>query len=429
MRAAGTWLYFLELAERAGAEIYGPQQAEWIDRLEREHDNFQAALDWCATSHQTEAALRLLVSLGWSWSVRSHYSETSHWFSKISELPDIAEYPALYAALLNHLGKQHWLTGEFGAARAIFEESEAIWLQLGDAGELGLAETWDRLGLVARWGEGDNSTAQRLFEQSHALYQKRGDQRGIAESLFHLAILEDDRNQDAAALAMYTRCLDLFEQSGDLWGIARVSQLIGQFNLKTQHYEKARSFFDQHLAIDEELQFIEGIVVALRNLGNLYRYQGQDTHAEQYYEKSLLICREHDLKDDLSKNLYCMGLLSLHRNEYTQAARHFLRYFDIARSVNEKKSICDLLMGMAAVAGGLGQFERAARLSGAAQAALAEIDLPYSPFDQAEFDRHIAFAQDQLGENAFDALANEGQRLPSEQAVAYALEVDGIGNG
>src|SRR6266581_2918392 len=38
--------YYLALAEEAEPELGGPQQAEWLERLEREHDNQRAAMQW-----------------------------------------------------------------------------------------------------------------------------------------------------------------------------------------------------------------------------------------------------------------------------------------------------------------------------------------------------------------------------------------------
>ena len=38
--------WFLALAEEAQPNLHGPEQAAWLDRIDREHDNFRAALMW-----------------------------------------------------------------------------------------------------------------------------------------------------------------------------------------------------------------------------------------------------------------------------------------------------------------------------------------------------------------------------------------------
>ena len=414
--------YFLDLAEEADKEMHGPRQVEWVDRLESEHDNFRAALERCVSNQNTETALRLLGALSWLWFVRDHFSEIRSWFDKIRALPQITAHPALYARLLNHVGHQSWLSGDFREARSVLNESQAIWLKLGVDGERGLAEALAYLGMVAYSSEGDHNTAQSLFAQSLEHYQKHGDQWGMAFVMFNLGIVAGERNDDASALSLLEQSLDLFRQLGDAWGMARSSQWVGQLFLKQGNYEKARQFFDQHLMIDEGLHFKQGAVIALCDLGDLSRHQGDYEQAEQFYEKGLAISREYGLKADWALALYFLGLVALHRDDYALAAQHFTGYFELARTIYEKISACDLLTGLAAVAGGTNQPERAAKLRGAAQALFATTDYRFPPFDRAEFDRHIQIARDQLGEAAFEAIAAEGRAMTLEQAIAYTLE-------
>lgn len=414
--------YFLDLAEQADKEIHRPDQVEWIDRVESEHDNLRAALDWCVSEQNTQAALRLLGALSWLWFVRDHFSEIRSWFDKIRTLPEITAHPALYARLLNHIGHQSWLLGDFREARSVLNESQAIWLKLGVDGERGLAEALDFLGMVARSSEGDNNTAQSLFEQSLELYQKHGDQWGMAFVLFNLGLVAGEwHDDDALALSLFKQSLELFRQLGDVWGVARSSQRLGELFLKQGKYEKARFFLSQHLMIDEGLHFKQGTVVALDNLGNLYRHQGDYERAEQFYEKSLVMCREYGLKADRSMNLYCLGMVELHRSNYPTAIQYFIDYFNLARMIYEKISACDFFTGLAAVAAGTNQPERAARLCGAARALFETTDYRIPPFDRAEFDRYIQIAREQLGEATFEAIATEGHALTLEQAIEYAV--------
>src|SRR6266516_5261832 len=78
--------YYLRLSEQAELEVGGPQQAAWLDCLEREHDNLRAALQ--GSLEQTgddeaeqsigdgrEIALRLGAALRLFWRGRGQRRE------------------------------------------------------------------------------------------------------------------------------------------------------------------------------------------------------------------------------------------------------------------------------------------------------------------------------------------------------------------
>jgi predicted ATPase len=51
--------YFLALAERAGPELRGPGQVEWLERLEADNGNLRAAMAWLLEADKVEDAVRL----------------------------------------------------------------------------------------------------------------------------------------------------------------------------------------------------------------------------------------------------------------------------------------------------------------------------------------------------------------------------------
>ena len=67
--------YFLELAEQAEPELSGANQAAWLDRLQAEHDNFRAALNWALQNGESEIGLRLAAAFWRFWLVRGYLSE------------------------------------------------------------------------------------------------------------------------------------------------------------------------------------------------------------------------------------------------------------------------------------------------------------------------------------------------------------------
>lgn len=414
--------YFIEFAEEADMHIHRPDQLEWIKGLASDHDNLRAALDWCVSNQKTEMTLRLLNALGWAWDVRGYYGEARTWFEKIRNLPDVNSFPALYAKLLNHMGRHYWMVTDFRRARSILEESLAIWMKLGVDGELGMAETLDYLGVVARWSEQGSNIAKPYLNQSFAIYQKYGDQWGLAQTMLHLGIIEGDQSNDSLALFLFEQSIVLYHQVEDLMGIARVSWNLGKLYLRLGNFEKAQFYLEQDLRIDEMLQFKIGAEVALGWLGNLNRFQGKYEQAETFYKRSLALCLEYGLKGDMGSNLFCLGMLALHQNDYFLARQYFIDYYNLVSKIYEKGSTLDLLIGLAAVAGGTSQSKRAAKLHGAAQAVLETTNFRYMQLDRAELDRHIQIAREQLGKIKFEAFTAEGGAMTVDEAVAFALE-------
>src|SRR5947207_760093 len=74
--------HFLALAEEAEPNLTGEQRAEWLDRLEREHDNLRAALRSSIGAGDAPTALRLSGALWRFWHFRGHLSEGRAWLAE-----------------------------------------------------------------------------------------------------------------------------------------------------------------------------------------------------------------------------------------------------------------------------------------------------------------------------------------------------------
>jgi predicted ATPase len=65
---------FLAVAGQAGRPLTGPGQQDWLERLDLEHDNLRAAIDWYC-QQDPAAALRMAAAMSLFWSLRGHYTE------------------------------------------------------------------------------------------------------------------------------------------------------------------------------------------------------------------------------------------------------------------------------------------------------------------------------------------------------------------
>jgi non-specific serine/threonine protein kinase len=70
--------WYLQLVEAAESKFTGAEQAVWLGRLEREHDNLRAARRWAVES-EPEAELRMVGALWRFWSMHGHLSEGRGW--------------------------------------------------------------------------------------------------------------------------------------------------------------------------------------------------------------------------------------------------------------------------------------------------------------------------------------------------------------
>ena len=103
------------------------------------------------------------------------------------------------------------------------------------------------------------------------------------------------------------------------------------------------------------------------------------------------------------------------------ATAHLTESLALRRELGERLGIAECLEGLATVAAGTGQPERAARLLGAAEALREAIGAPLPPVDRPDHDDDDSATRAALGEAAFAAAWAAGRALTVEQAVAEAL--------
>ena len=65
--------------------LRGPEDTEWLKRLEAEHDNLRVALSWALERAEVEPGLQLGGALWGFWEAHGHYSEGRRWLEKALE--------------------------------------------------------------------------------------------------------------------------------------------------------------------------------------------------------------------------------------------------------------------------------------------------------------------------------------------------------
>jgi predicted ATPase/class 3 adenylate cyclase len=162
------------------AECYARRveaETECSERLESDHDDLRAALEWLA-AHDPDAELELAGALGWFWLSHSHLAEGRRRLA--DALARSRAEGSVRAAALTALGGIASWEGDADQGPAWIGEGIARWRELGDVAELAYA--LETLGW-ASFALGDNLPSLAAFEESLELRRASDDRLGEMRSL------------------------------------------------------------------------------------------------------------------------------------------------------------------------------------------------------------------------------------------------------
>jgi predicted ATPase len=258
--------YFLALAEEVEPKLMGSEQAEWLRRLDEEHENLRTGLDWSLTEAGSEGGLRLCGALARFWFTRGHLAEGRGWCVRVLGKAGGDERTPARAKALNAEGALAHFQGDYPAARARFEEALAIMRELGD--RRGIASSLNGLGNVAH-EQGDFAPARALYEESLAIWRELGNRRGIARSLAGLGNVTHEQGDFAPAQALYEESLAIWRELGDRRAIAHSLNNLGNVAYVHGVYSAARALYVESLATSVELSERRAIAYSLEGLAEV----------------------------------------------------------------------------------------------------------------------------------------------------------------
>jgi predicted ATPase/serine/threonine protein kinase/DNA-binding CsgD family transcriptional regulator len=411
--------YYLALAEEAEPELIGSQHVTWLERLEREHDNLRAALQWSLEQgeemHRREMALRLGGALRRFWIFHSHWSEGRNFLERaLAESKGIAasvQAKALITAA-NLANKQ----ADNDRAEALAEESRAIYQELGDT--RGIALSLRQLAVVAE-RRGNLAAARSLNEEALARCKMLGDKEGAAWSLFNLACLEIDQGEYVRGRALLEESLALNTELGNKWGIARsLSSMAGALFDAQGDPATVQALLEESLALSREVGDKGGIANSFILSGRLALSQADTAMANSLAEQSLLLNREIGKPEGIAESLSLLARVATVQGDHAAADSLYEQSLAIVKEGNYKWDIAFYLEGLAGVGAAQGKLVWAAQLWGAAESLREVIGSPILPVERADYEQAVATARTQLGERAFAAAWAEGRTMTPEQALA-----------
>jgi predicted ATPase/class 3 adenylate cyclase len=227
----------LELGQRAAPELSGSSQRMWLERLERDHDNLRAALDWAVAKPDPRLGARLAFALWRFWQQRGYLNEARSRFERLEaegwdlEAVDQARFDEAYG------GIAYWQSDRETATR-LYDDALRLWREIGDKREIANAlfnrSYADMIDIMeGRISPGDVLSSTPLMDEALAIYRELGDPGGEGNILWGLGSFHYFTADASTAESWYHRSLALHRAAGnrtmEAWSLHMLAlSMVGQ---------------------------------------------------------------------------------------------------------------------------------------------------------------------------------------------------------
>jgi non-specific serine/threonine protein kinase len=253
---------FAALSERLERPPIWPDN-EFLDLLDRDHDNLRAALDWLQ-ENEPEAALRMAAKLGAYWSVRGHFGEGRR---RLRDL--LARGVGASRERVAGLNAAGWLAldqGDLEVSMDLLNQSVDLARAIGD--RVGEGTALMNRGRTALGGMSIQDGG-RDITQALAVLSEVGDRAGVAGALLFSGLAPQFTGDVGLACTNFARCVEYCEELGLRTLRARALQLLGIARLVAGDVPGGRAALSEGVPVVLASGDRFGITVGIGGLINL----------------------------------------------------------------------------------------------------------------------------------------------------------------
>ena len=371
--------HYFAMAKLANRGLRGPQQADWLWKMEVEHDNVRSAVALAlAGVVDSSIAVKFAVAMQGFWILRGYSTEGRKVVQAALALPAIQASPV----------PQAWA------------------LYVGAA----LAES-----------QSDHAEARKMLETCLELRRALGNEVDIAATLSTLSLARLQGGDAAGAAIVEREALEIFRRLED-----RIGEVIGLLHLgQVSAYEgddaTARMHLEQCLAIAREIrhQEVEGECELV--LGEVAFELADDAQASLRFKRSLTVCREAGDKRGEANALRWLARVDLRAGDLASARARLADALRAFRSFEMREELLGCLEDHAELAQAENKVDVAVGLAAAAAKSRERLALSRSPRAELHWQALIGRLRRTMTEAPFDSAWDEGQQWLVDEAIRHAL--------
>jgi excisionase family DNA binding protein len=278
------------------------------------------------------------------------------------------------------------------------------------------------------WYERNHYREGRMWTERALAASERAESSLRARAMVQLGLFLGILGDPARARELAADGVALLRAGGDPEALSPALIWQGGIAIQNGAYDEAVRAFGDAIDLAETVPdaSLAGAISAraTSNLGIVAHLRGDLDAAVRWHGLALAACREHGYLLGTSRSLCDLGDIARDRGDYAASVAHYRESLSVLGERSDLRTLIAALEGAALASVSWKQYERAARLLGAAAGLSEAFNVPiFLPTDQTAHERAMRGARPAMDERRFDELFAAGHRLTPAEAIAEVLAV------
>ena len=412
--------YFLDWIGTVVPLIAGAEQADWLDRLDRDYENVRLALEWLierarVEQGRNEQALQMCNALFGYWESRGYFKEG---LTLVERTLAVSQGKAATerAQALHGAAFLAMILDDSTKVEAFLRESQALFRASGDKASMAnILRLQGNLSIT----KSNYKLARRLLEEALKLYDERGDTRRIIATREALAQIAITQCHYSRAKQLLQENITSYQARGDRYRLPLTLFFLAQaLFLSHEDLNAARSLAEESLTLFRTVGNKRLMAYNQNLLGQILYMETQNYNdATVLLEESLAIFKVMEERSGIADTLMALAYLAVSQGRYEAARAYYTESWQLLHVIGAKDLCAACIEGFGEVLVSMDDPRRAVHLWGTAATVRATIMAPIPPIYRISYNQAVAGAREKLGDEAFQEAWAEGHRTPLEQVV------------
>ncbi len=309
--------YFAGFAEEAEIQIYDGGKSSWTARVEQEHANIRAALDWGLRADASlRDGLRLVAAVSRFWIRRSFFREGLEWLTAYLQRAVGPSHDLVRTKILYRAGAAAAYMFDYTIASRFCQQSMDLARALGNKRYLAAALFY--MSEIAL-GLGRITEARTALEECVSLCWADYYPQLLNLSLSSLGMILDMEGDHEAAQSTLEEALAIARLVDDNWGTSHVLHNLGAVNRYRQKYDEASDYMERSLEVTLKIGDRRAAGIIYANLSILYNLKDNYAQSEDCAEKAFAIFQSIGDEFQQPFPLRMMGYAAIHARNLVRA--------------------------------------------------------------------------------------------------------------